>query len=652
YIVSELAACQAAGGDGYVGAATVERNGATVDGKAVYEEIRRGQIDAKPWALNGGWAPLYVVHKIHAGLLDAHSLCGDEQALAVARTYANYFVGVFSSISDEQMQSVLACEHGGVNESFAELSVRTGERRYLDLAQRFNHRAVLDPLMARRDELAGLHANTQIPKLVGLARQHEVLGEERYRQGAQFFFEAVTRRHSYVIGGNSEKEHFGPPDRIAAELTDRTCESCNTYNMLRLTRHLWSWRQDSAYFDYFERAHLNHIMAHQHPETGRKVYFMPLGIGTRRLYSRPERSFWCCVGTGMESHSKHGESIFWRRDDTLFVNLFVPASLNWEERGARFDLDTDYPNSERVDFSVIDAGHESRFAIAMRLPAWCASPALALNGRDVRFERRDGYAIVRRRWRDGDRLTLTLPMQAQLTAAPDDPRTFAFVSGPLVLAADLGEGNEPMAAPVPGLPMTPPTLQRIDQHVYRLEGHGGKVTMRPFFSQYDRWTAPYLQQIDDEAWAAREAAFREAQAQTAALDARTIDTIKLGEEASETAHGFRELSSDLFSAQGVYARQVGWGDGNYIAFDLAVQNAPMSLHVLYWGEDVDKHFDVSVAGTVVAHERLEMTPTRAFVTREYEIPAHLTRGTTNVPVQFTTHGSNALVYVVRTVRRA
>lgn len=654
YIVAELAATQAAHGDGYVGATTVERDAVILDGKIVYEEVRRGEIRSGPFDLNGGWVPLYTWHKVHAGLLDAHGFCGSDEALAVARGMADYLVGVFAGLDDAQVQRVLAAEHGGLNETMAEMFARTGDARYRALGERLRHRAVLDPLSEESDELAGKHANTQIPKVVGLARLHELTGDAANARAARFFWNAVTRRHSYAIGGNSEREYFAPPGVVAPLLTDRTCEACNTYNMLRLTRHLWRWRQDAVYFDYYERAHLNHIMAHQHPETGMLAYFMPMTPGGRRQFSTPTDSFWCCVGSGMESHAKHGESIYWRRDDTLFVNLFIPSRLDWAERGARIDLDTQFPNGESVEIRVSEAGPRPNLTLAVRLPAWCEAPALALNGRAAAFTRRDGYALIRRRWRDGDVLTLGLPMRLRTEAAPDDARTLSFLSGPLVLAADLGPAEAERTPLTPALHEADPLGAAMPiagaPHVYSLAARPAALTLRPFHAQYERRTAPYLRQFSDAEWAERVAVAEELQRRRSALDARTVDMIQLGETESERRHNYRANHADLLSYEGVAGRQAWWGAGNFFEFDLAIEPGPLALHALYWGEEIDKNFEILVDGQSLAHERRPGPPQRAFVEREYALPPALTQGKSRVGVRFETRGSDAPVYQMRIVR--
>jgi DUF1680 family protein len=379
HTVAEMARIQAAHGDGYVGGTTVERDGKVIDGKIVFEEIRKGDIRTGGFDINGGWVPLYTWHKVHAGLIDAVRFGDVTEAMPVMLAMAGYLGTILEGLDDAQMQKLLAAEHGGLNDSYAETYALTGNPRWRRLAERIYHQKILAPLAAGKDDLPGLHANTQIPKLIGLARLYELTGEQRHADAARFFHKTVAEHHSYVIGGNSEREHFGPPDQIASRITERTCEACNSYNMLKLTRHLYGWQPDAALFDYYERIHLNHLLAHQHPETGMFVYFMPLSAGARRTYSTPEDSFWCCVGSGLETHAKHGESIFWHDDHALFVNLFIPSTAAWKARGLEVALDTGYPFSERVTLRITKAP-KAATAIALRLPGWCDAPTLALNG--------------------------------------------------------------------------------------------------------------------------------------------------------------------------------------------------------------------------------------------------------------------------------
>ena len=268
YIVDELAACQAAHGDGYVAGFTRRRGDTIENGKLLFAELKAGDIRSKGFDLNGCWVPFYNWHKLYDGLFHAERLCGNEKALPIAVRLSGYIADVVAALDDDQLQEVLDCEHGGINESFAELYARTGERKWLALAERIRHRKVLDPLAEGKDPLPWIHANTQIPKLIGLARLHELTGDPRHAQTARHFWDLVIDDYTYVIGGNADREYFPAPNTISQHITEQTCESCNTYNMMKLTRHLYAWAPDAALFDYYERAHLNHILAQQDPETG------------------------------------------------------------------------------------------------------------------------------------------------------------------------------------------------------------------------------------------------------------------------------------------------------------------------------------------------------------------------------------------------
>lgn len=653
YTVDQLAECQATHGDGYVGGTTVERDGDVIDGKIVFEEIRRGEIRTGGFDINGGWVPLYTWHKVHAGLIDAYRFGGVESAMPVMLAMADYLAEILEGLSDDQMQKLLVAEYGGLNDSYAETYALTGNRRYLALAERIRDRKVLDPLTEGRNILPGLHANTQIPKLIGLARLHELTGDPKHAAAARFFHKTVVDHHSYVIGGNSEREHFGPPDVISPFLTDRTCEACNSYNMLKLTRHLYSWEPDSSYFDFYERTHLNHIIAHQHPETGMFVYFMPMGSGARRTFSTPGDSFWCCVGSGMESHAKHGESIYWQDGNSLLVNLFIPSTLEWKEKGIGVELETAYPFSQEVRLRITRAPAEP-LRIGMRIPGWCADPSLQVNGMRVPVDRSAGHAFVTRRWRSGDQLRLELPMTLRAEPTPDNPRILAFLHGPLVLAADVGTAAEPFSGPAPALVSSDPlsSLEPVDRqrHIFRLRNAlPGELTLKPFFNQYDRRTAVYLPLFNQAQWDRESRAFRAAEAEQAALEARTVDVVFLGEMQPERDHAFRSNHSDLISYGGRSGRQAWWGVGNYFEVEMAVADGPTVLRALYWGEEVDKDFEIIVDGTTIARERRDDAPEKRFVTRDYAIPPALTRGKSKIVVRIETRGSDAPVYELRTL---
>lgn len=587
YIVDELAACQRAHGDLYVAGFTRRNGDAIEDGKKIFPEIERGDIRVMPFDLNGCWVPLYNFHKTLAGLLDAHRHCGSRTALEVAIRLGFYIERVFARLDDDQVQKVLDCEHGGINESFAELHARTGDAAWLALSGRLYHRKVLDPLADGRDELDGLHANTQIPKLIGLARLYEVGGGARHQRAARFFWEAVTRDRSYVIGGHGDREYFQAPNTTAKYLTEQTCESCGTYNMLKLTRHLYQWQPDAALFDYYERAHLNHILAQHDPATGMFTYMMPMMAGTPREFSTPEDDFWCCCGTGMESHAKHGDSIYWQSGELLYVNLFIPSTLDWH--GGRFGIATAYPFGEDVVFQV----HKpARFTLALRLPAWCAAPRLTVNGRPAAIVRDGGYAIVRRRWKAGDKVVLSLRMELRPEPAADDPRTVAYLKGPMVMAS------------------------------------AGGPALVPFFQQYHRPTTVYFKEPTAEERAAAEAQKTEQEA----LDARSLDIAALGDEADEAAHDLTSKVSYAVRYRGRKGRDAR--SGGFFALSMKSAQGSLTLRAAYSGDDKRRLFHILVEGQRIATETLEAENRGGFIERDYPIPPSLSAGKDRIAVRF------------------
>jgi DUF1680 family protein len=629
YIVEELAACQAANGDGYAGGTTVDRDGKTLDGKVIYEEIRAGKISASG-SLNGGWVPIYTYHKVLAGALDAHLYCGDPKALAVAIGLGDYLGRMFEALDAKQVQTVLREEHGGIVESFAELHARTGQQRWLILARRVQHDAIIDPLVAGRDDLAGKHANTQIPKLIGEARLYETGGDANAAKAAMFFWETVVHDHSYVIGGNSEFEHFGKPRQLSTRLGQQTCECCNSYNMLKLSRHLHAWSGDSRYFDFYERAHLNHILSQQDPDTGMFTYFSPLASGYARGHSTPTDSFWCCVGTGMENYSKLGDSIFWRDGERVRVNLYYPSMLDWTEKGVKLEIDTEFPYSDQVALTLTKA--KAPTPVSLRVPDWCARPAVRINGRAQTVTAKNGYIDLT--LRAGDKVALTLPMSVRMESMPDDPDLVAFLNGPLVLAADLGPADQPWdsfdpvvigasaLAPASG----PQRFTLADQ------GRPQNLALRPYVEQHHNRTAVYFRRLTPAQWTEAEPRLV-AEAKTRAdIRDRTVDIIRFGEQQPEVDHALK-ASPGTQDTGNLTVRSRILNKGS-IAFQMATASGPLTLEVTYDGAPRNKDFRILVEGQEIARETLPGERTAPLNVKSYALPHGLTDGKSKITVSF------------------
>ncbi|MGA2739813.1 MAG: beta-L-arabinofuranosidase domain-containing protein [Bryobacteraceae bacterium] len=420
-VVAELAKCQKANGDGYLSAFP----------PSFFDRLKAGQKV---------WAPWYTLHKIMAGLLDMYVLARNEQALDVVRGMAGWTKRWTDSIGDEDMARVLRVEFGGMNEVLYNLYAVTGVQDYADAAHRFDDERLFGPLADGRDELKGLHVNTQIPKIIGAARRYELTGDARYRRIAEFFWTQVTQHRAYATGGASNDEHWRTgPDQLAAELGHDTQECCCTYNMLKLTRHLFAWSPEARYFDYYERAYFNGILGTMNPKNGLTMYYVPLATGYWKVFASPRGSFWCCTGTGVESFSKLADSIYFHNDNSLYVNLFVPSDLVWEEQGVRIRQITAFPSRGETRLRI-STGKAVKLALRIREPYWTdGKMTVAVNGKPEAAVRAGGYRVVDRFWENGDEVSATLPMNLHIHAMPDDDTLQAVMYGPLVLAGDLGQ---------------------------------------------------------------------------------------------------------------------------------------------------------------------------------------------------------------------
>ena len=644
YIVSEMARVQAAQGDGYcAGFLRKRKDGTIVNGKEIFTEIKAGDIRSSGFDLNGAWSPFYNIHKVFAGLLDAHQLAGNNQSLIVAIAFGGYIEGIFKALDDSQVQTMLGCEYGGLNESFAELYARTKDARWLALSRRIYDHKVLDAVVAGRDELSNLHANTQIPKIIGMARLSEVAPAPDYASAATFFWGRVTGHHSFVIGGDGDREYFFQPDTLSQHITEQTCEHCASYNMLKLTRHVYGWAPDAAMFDYYERTHLNHTLAAQNPRTGMFTYMTPLMSGTAREWSSPENDFWCCVLSGMESHSKHGDSIYWTSDDVLFVNLYVPSQMHWAAQKADCELSTDYPYDGRISFRLKRLHGLKSFSIALRIPAWAKAHTLKINGKPAMATVARGYAVIHRAWRSGDVVTLDLPLDLRLEATPGDEKVVAVLRGPMVLAADLGPADTPFDGDAPALvgadllaAFTPVTATPAS-YVTKGIGRPGDMTFVPFYSQYERRSAVYFNRYTDAQWATAQVTYKAEQARQKDVAARSVDIVHLGEMQAEHDHNLQSEISYPVVYRGRNGRDAR--NGGYMQFDMTLLRdgrpmGPLALEVTYWGSETNRVFDILVDGEAVAHERLSGRQPGAWIDVDYDIPETLIQGKSKITVRF------------------
>jgi DUF1680 family protein len=423
-MVAELAKCQKAMGSGYLGAYPTE----------LYDRLRDGRKV---------WAPFYTLHKIIAGHLDMYTHCGNQQALEVAENMARWVGDWTRPLGEEHMQRVLNVEHGGMLEVLCNLHAATGKAEYLETANRFEHKRIFDPLAAGRDELKGVHANTTIPKITGVARRYELAGAARDRAIAEYFWREITSQRMYANGGTSCDELWRTePGKLAVELTKTTCECCCAYNMMKLTRHLYSWSADPKLFDYYERALFNHRLGTINPEDGATMYFMPLASGYWKFYGSPLSTFWCCTGTGVEEYSKLADSIYWHDANGMFVNLFIASDVRWKERGLRLKQETKFPEEEATTLTI-ETEKPTAMALRIRVPYWAGSGmTIKVNGKPENVvARASNYVTLDRTWKNGDQVEVALPMALHIHAMPDDASLQAMMYGPLLLHGRLGKGG-------------------------------------------------------------------------------------------------------------------------------------------------------------------------------------------------------------------
>lgn len=641
YIVKEMAECQARYGDGYIGALP------PVELKTL-RDLKSGHVD-----LNGGfnfksgaWVPWYTQHKVLAGLKDAWLLAGVTEAKDVTLKLADWVDDVTKNLPAADIQKMLGVEHGGMLETLVDLSAATGNRKYLEVSRRFYHEAILDPLASNRDVLVGQHANTQIPKVVGAIRTYEVTGDEKGLATAKNFWNLVVNKYSFAIGGNSDREHFFPTSEAGKHLSPQTAESCNTYNMLRLTEHLILNDPKVAYGDYYERALYNHILATQDPATGMYTYFMSLKPGHFRTFSTPDKSFWCCFGTGMENHTKYGEAIYFHNDSDLFVNLFIPSRLNWSSKGLVLNLKTEYPRSDRVVLEV-EKAPASAIGMNLRIPSWCRGAKVLVNGKPSNIKADEGtYAVIRRGWKKGDRVELVLPMSIRAESLMGDSSKVAFLYGPLVLAGDFGPAQDQIQAdqvsnqfkPAADVPVL--IADNVEAAVRQLKKSSGMtwrlsggILLRPYLDLAHSKTAVYWDLMSKAEFDKVLAERKRQQELEREEAARTLDSFQPGEQQSEVDHGFQSFKSFAGEHQGRKWRDAR--DDGWMSFDLKTDpSKPMILRVTYWGGDVGRFFNLLVDGVQISRVSLNNDHPNEFFKAAYSLPADVTKGKTKVTVRF------------------
>ncbi len=670
YMVSELDRCQKAWTNGYVGGIPGSR--------ALWNSVAAGRVEA----VNGKWVPWYNLHKTFAGLRDAYQIAGNTEARDVLIRLGDWCVNIVSGLSDQQMQRMLGQEHGGMNEVLADLYAITGDEKFIQAARRFSHQAVLLPLEQHQDRLTGLHANTQIPKVVGLERIATLTGDTNADSGARFFWDNVTGKRTVAFGGNSVSEHFNAPTNFSGMLESREGpETCNTYNMLRLTEELFASKPSAAYADYYERALYNHILASINTEQPGYVYFTPIRPAHYRVYSQPDNCFWCCVGTGMENPGKYGEFIYAQATNGLYVNLFIASEITMTNLGLTLRQETKFPDEARSQL-VLKLKKASEFSLYIRHPGWVAAGefTIKINGKAVPVTSTpSSYGEIRRDWRDGDRVEIELPMHTTVERLPDGSDWVAILRGPIVLASPDGTNDlrglfangsrmgHVAAGPLIPLDQVPVLLtsaSELPQHVIAditagpMRFHLADVIepsvanglpLMPFFRLQDERYQMYWQLTTKEEVAAKKERLAAEERAKALREANTLDRVAPGEQQPEVEHDFVGQNSDSSIRNGQR-----WRRGDWFQYTLNTRGEKaVNLVVTYWGGDMGRAYDIFANGELLATETVDGSKPNQYLEKHYPIPAKILDGATNgrATIKFSSKsGPAAGVYDVRLMK--
>lgn len=661
YMLSELKRCQEKNGDGYVGGVP--------NGENLWKEIKKGNV-GEVWK---HWVPWYNLHKTYAGLRDAWLYGNNEEAKTMFIKLCDWGVELLEGLNNEQMESMLANEFGGMNEVYADAYQMTQDERYLDIAKRFSHKKIFDSMAEGVDNLDNLHANTQVPKAVGYERVAELTHDQDYIKAADFFWETVTENRSLSLGGNSRREHFPSDQDFLSYMEDREGpESCNTNNMLKLAGGLFRMQPDVKYMDFYEKAMYNHILSTQHPEHGGYVYFTPARPAHYRVYSQVNSAMWCCVGTGMENHGKYGEMIYTHDGGDLYINLFVPSELDWKEKGLQLTQQTDFPASG-ISTLKVSGGKPTSAKLLIRYPGWVPAGKMkvTVGGKDYAKSSRPGsYIAIDRKWKQGDEVKINMPLEFHTEELKNHPEFISLFRGPILMGSKIDQGDlsgleaddsrwaHIAHGELISLFDTPALIGERQTLLTRLneskssdgdplhyqvpeefvDKRFGKLTLQPFYQIHDSRYMMYWLAMTGEEFNKLQAEQKEEERLILELDKRTVDAIKLGEQQPEVDHRFQELKS----SKGVHNGQ-SWREAEsdgYFSFEMETANKEnLSLLMTYWGYESGKRdFDILINDQLLTTEKLgDKWSQSRFFDVSYDIPAEYLEDNDVITVKFVPH---------------
>ncbi|WP_029286742.1 glycoside hydrolase family 127 protein [Pedobacter sp. R20-19] len=670
YMLDELERCQLKNGNGYLSGVP--------GGKEIWAQIKSGNIKSASFSLNGRWVPLYNIHKTFAGLHDAYAIAGNEKAKQMLIKLTDWCIDLVAGLSDQQIQELLKSEHGGLNEVFADVYEITGDKKYLKLARQFSDQSVLKPLLLQKDALNGMHANTQIPKVIGFEQIALVDQDTSWGKAADFFWQTVVNHRTVAIGGNSVREHFHPANDFSSMLESREGpETCNSYNMLKLTKQLFLDAPSIKYLDYYERTLYNHILTSQRASGG-FVYFTPMRPGHYRTYSNPQESFWCCVGSGLENHGKYGELIYAHDDQNLYVNLFIPSVVNWTEKGITLTQENNFPKQEFTQLKLKLSGTK-RFSMRLRQPSWVAAGQMTIlvNGKKTMAKALgNGYVSIDRVWSSGDVIKVLLPMHNTTEFMPDGSDWVAFLHGPIVLAAELDTLAQPNLTadgsrmghiasgalfPVSEAPLVFGQKQDLAAQLIPVKNQSltfsaekaiyqpryKNLKLVPFYELAEKRYVVYFPYTHPENLEAKAKAIKLAETEKIKLEQETVDVVRTGEQQPESDHGFKGENTDNGIFQDRHFRNgKGW-------FSYNLNNKALNgrrIRLTLYGNEKNKAFSILVNQVIIAQVKLDGSKGNVFYTQDFEIPETLLKPQLELKLQADVGSEIANIFEVRLVK--
>lgn len=624
YMISVLASCQLK--NGYLHAIP----------ESHFDQIEKGNT-------SGTWVPWYSMHKILAGLIDVYTFTGNKDALKIASKLGDWVYSHTSKWTEETQKTVLNVEYGGMNDCLYNLYKYTKSENHLSAAHSFDEMTLFQPLSEGKDILNGKHANTTIPKIIGALNRYTVTGEEYYLQVACNFWEMVIQNHTYITGGNSEWEHFGEPKVLDAERTNCNCETCNTYNMLKLTRELLRITGEKKYSDYYESSFINAILSSQNPTTGMTTYFQPMATGFFKVYSSPTDHFWCCTGSGMENFSKLSDSIYFHDENSIFINRYTSSSVVWEEKGLTITQNADLPT---VTFTINGSADAK---IVLRVPDWCdKKPTVKINGDKKNVKVKNGFITLDENWTDGDKIEYEMNMKVVAHPLPDNENTVAFKYGPWVLSANMG--NRDMNTSTTGVDVTIPLwdattsdilvvekgtvkkwLRNLEENLvksddgleFTLKGTNQNLVFSPHYKQHTNRYGIYFTLADSKT------KLPENQDDKYVV----IDSLPVGNDQYEFSHNLKSENSTSGNYKGLMFRDAtseGW-----FSYDMKVDNTATNyLKVKYYSGDVGRKFKIFVDDMLLADVTLQNPNPNNFYDVYYKIPQDMIGEKSVITVKF------------------